>query len=124
MKRTVRECRLLRALPAAALLLAAACGSTTTESGIRIGDRTLDQFERGLTRESWLLAILGEPTSSAVVADEPEVRILRPTADAHLAKSPCEADFAVSCWLARAIRVNRCGFARPFFDGTGGVCRP
>jgi hypothetical protein len=47
------------------------------ESGIRIGDRTLEQFEEGTTRQSWVIALLGEPTSSAVVEDEPEVRILR-----------------------------------------------
>jgi low affinity Fe/Cu permease len=66
--------------PLLALLLITllpALGCASTESGIRIGDETLDQLEAGKTRESWLLAILGEPTQRAVVADEPGVTVFR-----------------------------------------------
>ena len=37
------------------------------ETGIRIGDETLNQFKAGVTTEQWLLAILGPPTSWAKV---------------------------------------------------------
>jgi len=67
----------LRALALGAALCLGACRSSELQSGIRIGDRTLEQFQAGKTRESWVLAVLGAPSSSAVVADEPEVRILR-----------------------------------------------
>lgn len=37
------------------------------ETGIRIGDETLNQFKAGVTTEQWVLAILGQPTSWAKV---------------------------------------------------------
>jgi hypothetical protein len=71
-------------LPRPALLLillgfpsALGCASSQVESGICIGDETLKQFEPGETRETWLRAVLGEPSSVSTVADEPAVRVLR-----------------------------------------------
>ena len=52
-----------------ALVLAAgfgACSSTPSEpadGGIRIGDKTLEQFQVGATTEHWLISIIGQPTS-------------------------------------------------------------
>lgn len=47
------------------------------ESGVRIGDPTLRQFEAGITTEGWLIAILGPPTSWAEVRGVPNTRVLR-----------------------------------------------
>lgn len=54
--------------------LVLACGSggclsspSKSQTGIRIGDETLEQFKAGTTTREWLIAILGEPTSKAVV---------------------------------------------------------
>lgn len=58
-------------------LTSTGCMSSGSESGIRIGDATLEQFEAGTTRETWVRAILGEPTSEGRVADEPDVHVLR-----------------------------------------------
>ena len=57
--------------------LGPACTGSQVHTGIRIGDETLKQFKAGETRETWLRAVLGDPTSEAVVADEPSVHILR-----------------------------------------------
>jgi hypothetical protein len=61
------------------LLVALGCGcvSVHRESGIRIGDSTLAQFEAGKTSERWVLAVLGEPTSRAEVEGEDGVHVLR-----------------------------------------------
>ncbi len=52
-------------------------GERTRESGIRVGDETLKQFEAGTTTEAWLLAVLGKPTSVAEVKGLPNTRVLR-----------------------------------------------
>lgn len=49
------------------------------ESGIRLGEETLERFEKGKTREAWLLALIGEPTTVSQVADDPSVHVLRYT---------------------------------------------
>lgn len=54
-------------------------GSRIDESGVRISPRTLEQVEIGRTSEAWLLATLGDPTSRAVVDDQPNVKLLRYT---------------------------------------------
>lgn len=59
------------------LLLLAGCASSHQESGIRLGDATLAQFKPGKTREAWVLGIVGEPTSRAVVEGEDDVHVLR-----------------------------------------------
>jgi hypothetical protein len=74
--------RLCSALQAGLLGLACAspcaCFSTPPpQSGICIGPETLKQFDAGKTREAWVRAILGEPTSVATVADDPAVTVLR-----------------------------------------------
>lgn len=56
----------------------AICGGCVTHNvGPRVGDDTLRQFEAGVTTEAWLLAILGEPTSSANVAGVQNTKVLR-----------------------------------------------
>ncbi len=63
-------------------LLAAAggqggCQSIPSETGIRIGDETLTQFKAGVTTEAWVLGILGEPTSQAVVEGVENTKVFR-----------------------------------------------
>ena len=67
----------MRITPLVALLLLCGCASSRVQSGIRIGDETLDQFKAGKTTENWVLAILGAPSSSAVVEGEDDVHVLR-----------------------------------------------
>jgi len=64
-------------LATALLLGTSGCCSSGTSSGIRIGDKTLEQFKAGKTRETWVLAILGEPSSSAAIEGEDDVHVLR-----------------------------------------------
>ncbi len=64
-------------IAAAGLLAMGGCGSPAKESGVRIGDETLRQFEAGVTTEAWILAILGEPTSESYVADLPNTKVFR-----------------------------------------------
>lgn len=63
-----RAATLKRAFAAWPLLLLATqhldCSSAPTQRGVRIRDETLKQFKAGVTTESWLLAVLGPPTSS------------------------------------------------------------
>lgn len=69
-----------------ALALLAACGIIGTgciasapvnETGIRIGDPTLDQFKAGVTTEAWLVAVLGKPTSWALVEGVEDTKVFR-----------------------------------------------
>jgi hypothetical protein len=55
------------------------CAATTppTQTGVRIGDETLKQFKAGVTTESWLLAVLGPPTTSSEVANVPNTKVFR-----------------------------------------------
>mgnify|MGYP003490284591 CR=1 FL=1 len=53
------------------------CSSAPSQSGVRIGDETLKQFKAGVTTESWLLAVLGPPTSSSVVVNIHDTRVHR-----------------------------------------------
>jgi hypothetical protein len=64
-------------LAQALLLGTAGCFAPSEQSGIRIGDATLEQFKPGKTSENWVLAILGEPSSTAQVQGEDDVRVLR-----------------------------------------------
>jgi len=64
-------------LLATTLLLGSAGCVSTHSTGIRIGDTTMDQFKAGKTKETWILAILGEPTSSAKIEGEDDVHVLR-----------------------------------------------
>ena len=64
-------------LLATALLLGSSGCISTQPNGIRIGDATIDQFKAGKTPETWVLAILGEPTSSAKIEGEDDVHVLR-----------------------------------------------
>lgn len=47
------------------------------ETGIRIGDETLEQFKAGITTQEWLVAILGEPTSWAAVEGVENTKVFR-----------------------------------------------
>jgi outer membrane protein assembly factor BamE (lipoprotein component of BamABCDE complex) len=59
------------------LLCAAGClvtsSSKTTQSGTSVSGVTLDQIRPGETREAWLLASAGEPTSRAKVDDHTSI---------------------------------------------------
>lgn len=63
---------------AAAGLVAACASNEPEDGGIRIGDKTLEQFQPNETSEHWLVSIIGAPTSRTEVfgLDEP-VSILR-----------------------------------------------
>lgn len=65
---------LTRTLTVALLCTAAsACRSSEpSDKGIRIGDKTLAQFRINDTSESWLIAIIGPPTTRTEVAGMPE----------------------------------------------------
>jgi len=60
---------MIRLILAASLIapLLMGCASNKQQTGVRIGDATLQQFEAGVTTEAWLTAILGDPSSKAVV---------------------------------------------------------
>jgi len=49
------------------------------QTGIRIGDATLEQFKAGVTTEAWLIAVLGEPTSRSEVESIPNTKVFRYT---------------------------------------------
>jgi hypothetical protein len=50
-----------------------ACRSSEpSDNGIRIGDKTLEQFRVNDTSESWLLSIIGPPTTRTEVPGMPE----------------------------------------------------
>jgi hypothetical protein len=59
--------------------LACSCQSGLRETGIHIGDKTLEHFKKGQTTEEWLIAVIGQPTSTSVVPTQDHVRILRYT---------------------------------------------
>ena len=68
-----------RAVCLVALVLVSACASPEpSDNGIRIGDKTLEQFRVNDTSESWLISIIGPPTTRTEVPgmNEP-VSILR-----------------------------------------------
>ena len=67
----------MRSQAIAALLVLGACSSVGTSTGIRIGDETLKQFKAGKTTENWILAILGEPSTTSPVTGEEDVHVLR-----------------------------------------------
>jgi hypothetical protein len=68
----------LRTIVGAGLLALAGCRmGPPPQSGICIGPETLKQFDAGKTREAWVRAVLGEPTSVSTVADDPAVTVLR-----------------------------------------------
>jgi hypothetical protein len=77
MKRSMARCSvgILCLLP----LAQAGCFSShaASDAGIRIGDPTLAQFKAGVTTEHWLIAVLGKPSSSAVVEGVEDTRVLR-----------------------------------------------
>lgn len=59
------------------LLQAGGCAQPPKQTGIRIGNVTLEQFEAGVTSEAWLLAVLGEPTSQSVVEGVENTKVFR-----------------------------------------------
>ena len=67
----------MRILPIVMLLGLGACSSVSTSTGIRIGDETLKHFKAGKTTENWILAILGEPSTTSPVEGEEDVKVLR-----------------------------------------------
>lgn len=52
-------------------------GSRVEEQGVRISPATLNEIELGRTTESWLLAVLGEPTARTPVEGCPDQQVLR-----------------------------------------------
>jgi len=68
-------------LAIATWLLAWGLGACTTpapeETGVCIGEETLKHIKGGKTRETWLRAVIGEPSSTSVVADDPGLSVLR-----------------------------------------------
>ena len=64
----------LRNLGLATLCIASsACRSSEpSDKGIRIGDKTLEQFRVNDTSESWLISIIGQPTTRTEVPGMPE----------------------------------------------------
>lgn len=58
-------------------LLAGGCSSGSRQTGVRVGNETLEQMEAGVTTEAWLVAILGEPTSWAGVEGLPTTKVFR-----------------------------------------------
>jgi hypothetical protein len=73
----LRSCGGLCAGALALGALLSGCTSAPKQTGIRIGDETLKQFKAGVTTESWLLAVLGPPTSSSEVANVPGTKVYR-----------------------------------------------
>lgn len=71
----------LIAVPCVALALAipaaSGCSSPPQQTGVRVGDETLKQFEAGVTTEAWLLAVLGSPSAEASVEGVSNTRVLR-----------------------------------------------
>lgn len=67
------------AVPFVLALVAAGCRSAKPgEEGIRIGDKTLEQFQPGNTSESWVISVIGPPSSRTDILDGNEpVSILR-----------------------------------------------
>lgn len=68
---------MLRPSLIAIVALLGGCSTPPEQTGIRIGDETLKQFKAGVTTESWLLAVLGPPTSSSVVENLENTRVYR-----------------------------------------------
>jgi hypothetical protein len=68
-------------LPLLALtLLVAGCFTSPqqpTQTGIRIGDETLKQFEAGVTTEDWLVAVIGPPSSQSALKSIPNTKVYR-----------------------------------------------
>ena len=87
-----------------------ACGSGTSERGVRIGDETLAQFKAGTTTEDWLVAVLGPPSSCAPVRGVEQTRVLRYT-------SVEESDGLLSGILGRSVHTK----AVTYFIVTNGV---
>lgn len=55
---------------ALALMALGACRSASpSETGIRLGEETLKQFQPGETTEDWLISVIGPPTSRTDRAD-------------------------------------------------------
>ncbi|MGE3107904.1 MAG: hypothetical protein AB7G11_06415 [Phycisphaerales bacterium] len=67
----------LIALVLTACSLAACASSAERDTGVRIGNETLKQFEAGITTEQWLVAILGPPTSQSPVLGVENTKVFR-----------------------------------------------
>ena len=63
-------------------VIAGGCASSSG-SGVRIGDATLEQFEAGVTQEAWVYAILGEPTEVSRVEGVKDTKVLRYSIEAR-----------------------------------------
>jgi hypothetical protein len=59
------------------IVCAGACSSPPEQTGVRIGDVTLEQFETGVTTVSWLVAVLGPPSSETRVEGVEDTSVLR-----------------------------------------------
>lgn len=59
------------------LAIVTGCASSASQTGVRIGDETLKQFEAGVTTEEWLIAILGPPSSESPVRNIENTKVMR-----------------------------------------------
>lgn len=69
MARRIASLIALMTLCAVALVGCISSGSVSEFEGPNIGDRTLSQIEPGETTQTWVLAVLGEPTERAAIDD-------------------------------------------------------
>lgn len=71
--------RSIAALLLLLFLVAGGCISSQapSQTGIRIGDDTLQQFKAGVTTEDWLVAVIGPPTSQSEVKSIPNTKVFR-----------------------------------------------
>lgn len=53
------------------------CAQPPKQTGVRIGDSTLEQFQAGVTTEQWLVAVLGPPTTQANVDGIANTKVFR-----------------------------------------------
>lgn len=77
MHRAARHVPAFSLAAALVLTLAGCAGTPPKQLGVRIGDETLKQFKVGVTTESWLLAVLGPPTSSSNVTNIENTKVFR-----------------------------------------------
>ncbi len=94
------------------LLAAGGClissANSVEESGVAISSSTLGQVEAGKTSEAWLIATLGEPSSTTIVDGQPDVKVLR--YDHVVTRKSSDAVFLVFGGQSKSKRVSRAYF--------------
>ena len=74
---TISRFRLPAAICVTSVFVTGCTLPEASETGVRIGDETLKQFEAGVTTEDWLVAILGPPSSQSPVEGIENTKVLR-----------------------------------------------